>query len=173
MVEGNPGGNESFRRDQKSTHGAKNEARPSSLLVLSPASPSPSSRSLLSPSQVLALGRYRFGCVLHSKSSVLKGACLLLFDTVDQEEAKVADPATDLTEEKIEADLVLTELFTLGVEDDVATDSEDDHSGLALTTSNAAVEVAGGSNADGQENEVQQAPQEAARSAGTHRDISK
>ena len=71
---------------------------------------------------------------------------------------------------------MLTELFTLGVEDDVASDSEDDHSGLALTTAGAAAEAARGGNTNGQENEIQQAPQDAARSSGTrctHRDVSK
>lgn len=64
---------------------------------------------------------------------------------------------------------MLTELFTLGVEDDVATDSEDDHSGLALTTSGAAAEVTRGGTEDGQDNEGQhQVQQEAARSSGIH-----
>lgn len=68
---------------------------------------------------------------------------------------------------------MLTELFTLGVEDDVATDSEDDHSGLGLTTSGAAAEASGGGNADGQESEAQQPQQEAARSSGILTDTSK
>eukprot|EP00903_Cladosiphon_okamuranus_P008105 g7812.t1 len=59
-----------------------------------------------------------------------------------EEGGTAADPAADPTDEEREADLVLTELFTLGVEDDVATDSEDDQSGLAVTTSGAAVEAA-------------------------------
>eukprot|EP00752_Nemacystus_decipiens_P001891 g1821.t1 len=77
-----------------------------------------------------------------------------------EEEGTVADPPADPTEEEREADLVLTELFTLGIEDDVATDSEDDRCGLGLTKSGTAPEAARGGNADGQENEVQQAQQE-------------
>lgn len=82
------------------------------------------------------------------------------------------DLAADPTEEEREAGLVLTELFTLGVEDDVATDSEDDHSGLALTTPGAAAEAARDGNTDGQENEDKPA-QEAARSSGMRAEISK
>ncbi|CAM9443367.1 unnamed protein product [Ectocarpus sp. 12 AP-2014] len=47
----------------------------------------------------------------------------------------------DATEEEKEAGLVLTELFTLGVEDDVASDSEDDHSDRALAASTTATEA--------------------------------
>ncbi|CAM9981191.1 unnamed protein product, partial [Ectocarpus sp. 12 AP-2014] len=47
----------------------------------------------------------------------------------------------DATEEEKEAGLVLTELFTLGVEDDVVSDSEDDHSDRALAASTTATEA--------------------------------
>lgn len=60
---------------------------------------------------------------------------------------------------------MLTELFTLGVEDDVADNSEDDHSGLALTAA-ATVEATRAGNSSGQD---ENAPdQAAARSSGTH-----
>ncbi|CAM9763224.1 unnamed protein product, partial [Ectocarpus fasciculatus] len=51
--------------------------------------------------------------------------------------------STDATEEEKEADLVLTELFTLGVEDDVVSDSEDDHSDRVLAASTTATEAQG------------------------------
>ncbi|CAM9233519.1 unnamed protein product, partial [Ectocarpus sp. 4 AP-2014] len=49
----------------------------------------------------------------------------------------------DATEEEKEAGLVLTELFALGVEDDVVSDSEDYHSDRALATSMSATEAQG------------------------------
>ncbi|CBJ29045.1 hypothetical protein Esi_0133_0042 [Ectocarpus siliculosus] len=57
--------------------------------------------------------------------------------------AKHDEPTIDATEEEKEAGLVLTELFTLGVEDDVVSDSEDDHSDRALAASTTATEAQG------------------------------
>lgn len=74
------------------------------------------------------------------------------------------EAAADATEEETEAGLVLTELFTLGV-DDVVTDSEDDHSDHALTASTTAVEVTRARNENGQDDNVQGQTQQAAASS--------
>lgn len=99
---------------------------------------------------------------------MLKKAHVVIAFLPFQQEGRTADDAAAVpTEEEREAGLVLTELFTLAVEDDVATDSEDDHSGIALSTSGAAAELARGGNADGQDIEVLPVTQ-AARSPGTY-----
>lgn len=70
------------------------------------------------------------------------------------------ETAADATEEETEAGLVLTELFTLGV-DDAVSDSEDDHSDHALTAvSTAAAEVALARNDNGQHDNVQDPAQQ-------------
>lgn len=70
------------------------------------------------------------------------------------------------TEEEKEAGLVLTELFTLGVEDDVVSDSEDDHSDRALAASTTATEAQGPRiEEQGKDSHEQEAQ---ARSSGSH-----
>lgn len=97
-----------------------------------------------------------------SRAPVLTRACSLLFlsSFTSGEET-----AAEVTEEETEADLVLTELFTLGVED-VVSDSEDDHSDHALTASTAAAEVTRVRNENGQDSAQDPTQQAGASSSG-------
>lgn len=92
---------------------------------------------------------------------MLTGACSLLFPLFTSGE----ETAAEVTEEETEAGLVLTELFTLGVED-VVSDSEDDHSDHALTASTAAAEVTRARNENGQNSAQDPAQQAGASSLG-------